>query len=86
MRFFVIKYVAQIRLKHGKHSRIGLSIYYDEMKANYTNALMRVGGYFWDFSTCVRLVPSIWREGDVVTVKHWKLHLSNFTGTRNLHC
>ena len=22
----------------------------------------------------------------VVTVKHWKLHLSNFTGTRNLHC
>ena len=23
---------------------------------------------------------------DVVTVKHWKLHLSNFTGTRNLHC
>ena len=86
LRFFVIKYVAQIRLKHGKHSRIGLSIYYDEMKANYTNALMRVGGYFWDFSTCVRLVPSIWREGDVVTVKHWKLHLSNFTGTRNLHC
>ena len=64
LRFFVIKYVAQIRLKHGKHSRIGLSIYYDEMKANYTNALMRVGGYFWDFSTCVRLVPSIWREGD----------------------
>ena len=64
LRFFVITYVAQIRLKHGKHSRIGFSIYYDEMKANYTNALMRVGGYFWDFSTCVRLVPSIWREGD----------------------
>ena len=64
LRFFVIKYVAQIRLKHGKHSRIGLFIYYDEMKANYTNALMRVGGYFWDFSTCVRLVPSIWRGGD----------------------
>ena len=42
MRFFVIKYVAQIRLKHGKHSEIGLSIYYDEMKANHTNAFMRV--------------------------------------------
>mgnify|MGYP006891487770 CR=1 FL=1 len=31
-------------------------------------------------------LPSAATVPVVVTVKHWKLHLSNFTGTRNLHC